>query len=143
MTINIAEAVSDADLDACKALRRLVFIEEQGVSEAEEIDGLDGEALHLLARDGGTPAGTLRIRFPENVAKIERVCVRRENRGRDLGAMLMRHALDIARQRPGITQAKLGAQLSALAFYERLGFRAYGEEFLDARIPHRHMVRDL
>ena len=50
------------DLDTCRALRRAVFIDEQGVTEAEEWDGRDGDAIHLLARDAtGAAAGTARI----------------------------------------------------------------------------------
>ena len=47
-----------ADIAACRALRRRVFIEEQGVSEADEVDDLDGEAIHLLAVAAGRPVGT-------------------------------------------------------------------------------------
>ena len=35
---------------------------------------------------------------------------------------------------------KLGAQVHALSFYERLVFTAYGEVFMDAGIAHRDMV---
>lgn len=63
------------DIEACRALRRTVFIEEQGVSEAEEIDDLDGEAIHLLATDAGRPVGTARLLVRGETGKIGRVCV--------------------------------------------------------------------
>ncbi|MCB1093402.1 MAG: GNAT family N-acetyltransferase, partial [Verrucomicrobiae bacterium] len=54
-------------------IRRIVFIEEQGVSEALEIDGRDPECVHALARDGsGEVIGTARL-LPEG--KIGRVAV--------------------------------------------------------------------
>lgn len=127
------------DLAACHALRRAVFIEEQAVSEAEEVDGRDAEALHLLARDGSRPLGTARILIEGATGKIGRVCVLAEARGRGIGQALMREAVAVLRARPGVTRAKLGAQTHALGFYEALGFHAFGPEYQDAGIAHRDM----
>lgn len=129
------------DLASCLRLRRIVFFEEQGVSEADELDGLDDTCLHLLARDGATPVGTARVLFDGEVAKIGRVCVLKSHRGTGLGAGLIRAALAEAKGRA--RRAKLGAQVHALGFYEALGFTAVGPVFDDAGIPHRDMVRDL
>jgi ElaA protein len=135
-------AITD-DIATCLALRRRVFIEEQGVSEAEEVDGLDPLALHLLAMRDATPVGTARI-LPEGaVGKIGRVCVLEEARGTGLGAALIRAAVAELRARPGVATAKLGAQLHALGFYERLGFEAVGPVYMDAGIPHRDMMMAL
>ncbi|KIC49663.1 GNAT family N-acetyltransferase [Tateyamaria sp. ANG-S1] len=131
------------DLVACHALRRTVFIEEQGVSEADEVDGRDGEALHVLALVDGVPMGCARILTNGSVAKIGRVCVLPSARGTGLGAAIIEACLDVARALPGLTQAKLGAQTHALAFYERLGFTAFGPVYDDAGIPHRDMERPL
>ena len=131
------------DLTHCHALRRRVFIEEQGVSEAEELDDLDGQAIHLLAWQGDCPAGTARILIHGATGKIGRVCVLPQFRGTGLGAALMRFALDVLRKRPEVTQARLGAQVHALGFYEKLGFTAQGDVYEDAGIPHRDMIRDV
>ena len=143
MNVRIAEATSAEDLAACLALRHEVFCVEQGVSEAEERDGRDAEARHLLARIDGAPAGTLRLRVVGDAAKLERVCVAAPHRGTGLGAALTRAALDLAAGIPGVARAKLGAQVPVIAFYERLGFTAHGPEYLDAGIPHRDMTRPL
>lgn len=140
MSVTIAETT---DIDACHALRRVVFIEEQGVSEADEIDGRDGDAVHLLATVDGVPTGTARILFDGEKGKIGRVCVLQPFRGTGLGAALVEAAVEVIRARPGARTAVLGAQLPALAFYERLGFEAYGPVFDDAGIDHRMMKRDL
>ncbi|KAF0676486.1 GNAT family N-acetyltransferase [Profundibacterium mesophilum] len=131
------------DIATCHALRRTVFIGEQAVPEHEEIDGRDGEAVHLLAFDGARPVGTARILVAGSVGKIGRVCVLREARGAGHGAALTNAALAWMADQPGIVQARLGAQLHALDFYARLGFVEEGEVFLDAGIPHREMVRTL
>lgn len=131
------------DLAACHALRRTVFIEEQGVSEAEELDDKDDQAIHLLAWQAGRPVGSARILLLGDTGKIGRVCVLPQARGTGLGAALIRAALDVLRVQPGIVRAKLGAQAHALGFYEKLGFTAYGPIYDDAGIPHRDMTRDL
>lgn len=131
------------DLGICHALRRTVFIEEQGVSEAEEVDGRDDEALHVLACVGDTPMGCARILVQGPVAKIGRVCVLKEARGTGLGAAIIKTCLEVARGQHGVSKAKLGAQTHALAFYERLGFAAFGPIYDDAGIPHRDMERPL
>lgn len=131
------------DVPTCQALRRVVFIEEQGVSEADEVDGLDGRAIHLLAWDGECPVGTARLLVKGPVGKIGRVCVLPEARGLGLGAALIHQALEVLRDQPGVVEAYLGSQSHATGFYEKLGFVVEGEEFLDAGIPHRHMRRAL
>lgn len=128
------------DIAACRALRRAVFIEEQGVSETIEVDDLDDQAIHLLATDNGTPVGSARLLVQGNIGKVGRVCVLAHARGTGLGVALMRAAVAEFRTIPGVTQVKLGAQTHALAFYERLGFTATGPEYLQADIPHRDMI---
>lgn len=131
------------DLATCRHLRRVVFIEEQGVSEADEVDDLDGEAIHLLAYLNEVPIGTARLLLMGKVGKIGRVCVLPEARGTGLGAALILAALEELRQQPGVTEAYLGAQVHAVGFYEKLGFAVEGDEFIDAEVPHRHMRRAL
>ena len=132
--------VVTTDIAACRALRRTVFIEEQGVPEADEIDELDGEAIHLLAEVEGRPVGSARLLVRGETGKIGRVCVLAEQRGAGLGAALIHAAVAELRRIPGVRQAKLGAQTHALGFYEKLGFTALGPEYIDAGIPHRDMV---
>lgn len=132
------------DIEACRAIRHEVFVIEQSVPEAEEWDGLDGEAIHLLARDAaGQPVGTARILLIGEIGKIGRVAVLKSARGTGAGAALIRAALDELAKLPGITTAKLGSQTHAIGFYEKLGFTAYGPEYDDAGIAHRDMIREL
>jgi len=116
-------------------IRRVVFIEEQGVSREEEWDGRDGECHHFLALLNGRPVGTARL-LPD--AHIGRVAVLAEARGHGIGAALMHAAIEAA-SRHGHAVVELASQTHALEFYARLGFAAHGPEFLDAGIPHRNM----
>lgn len=127
------------DQPACLAIRAEAFIEEQGVPEELEVDGEDAFCRQYLGELNGEPLATARVRVTDGKAKIQRVAVRRAARGTGLGAMLMRSILTELQADPQITEAVLDAQLEVIAFYERLGFAAEGEEFLDAGIWHRRM----
>ncbi|MDP2081842.1 MAG: GNAT family N-acetyltransferase [Pseudotabrizicola sp.] len=131
------------DIATCRQLRRIVFIEEQGVSEADEIDDKDDQAIHILALVDGIPMGSARLLLSGDTGKIGRVCVLRQARGTGLGTALMREAVAELRRQPGVTRAKLGSQTHAMGFYERLGFVAQGPVYDDAGIAHRDMVMPL
>ena len=139
MTITIAPT---RDIATCRHLRRVVFIEEQGVPEADEIDDRDDDAIHLLATEAGQPLGSARLLLSGSTGKIGRVCVLKSRRGTGLGAALIRAAITELRAR-GMTTAKLGSQTHAIGFYERLGFTPTGPEYMDAGIPHRDMTLPL
>lgn len=125
-----------AELGAATSdIRRRVFIEEQQVSQEEEWDGRDDACLHFLAQRGNTALGTARL-LPDG--HIGRVAVLQEARGMGVGVALMQAAIAAA-QHQGHPAVELTAQTHALAFYERLGFTAFGDIFLDAGIPHRRM----
>ena len=130
-----------ARLGQAFAVRRRVFIEEQRVPEAEELDRFDRDAWHWLAvAEQGEAIGTARLLTPApGVGKVGRVAVLASHRGAGVGKALMLAVIAHAR-RAGYRQLKLDSQVHARGFYERLGFAAYGEEFLDANIPHRHMA---
>ncbi|MEL6648875.1 MAG: GNAT family N-acetyltransferase, partial [Pseudomonadota bacterium] len=98
------------DLAACLELRRIVFMEEQNVSEADERDGKDDVAHHILARQKDRPVGCARILIDGHSGKIGRVCVLKDQRGTGLGQALMKGCLEHLRTMPEVTRAVLGAQ---------------------------------
>lgn len=123
-----------------KAIRETVFIVEQGVPEGLEWDGLDPTCAHVLAwNDRGEAIGTARMQVN---GTIGRMAVLKDWRGRGVGRALLHTLLDLA-ERQGLSRVTLSAQTHALDFYERAGFHVVGEPFMDARIPHRKMVKEL
>ena len=132
-------------LDIRKSLqvREAVFVGEQNVPVELERDEYDAEALHLLAinTDTNETVGTARIVDKgDGVAKVGRVAVLPAFRGLGIGEALMNAVLETARTLKFATLI-LDAQLPVIAFYERLGFVAEGDVFLDAGIEHRRMTR--
>jgi len=141
-TVSVRRA-KDGELDRCLAIRRRVFVEEQGIPETLEIDGLDSLCVHWLAFEGEQAIGTARLRFVEGGrARAERVAVLADQRGRGVGAALLA-AIEAEALLKGCTEVVVHAQVQTVPFYERLGFLVCGDEFEEAGIPHREMRRRL
>lgn len=119
-------------------LRRTVFVLEQKVPAEEEVDADDLTAIHMVALLEGEVAGVLRIvRRPEHL-KIGRAAVDTAFRGRGIaGAMMKRVLGDYADEAGG--RFFLTAQTDKVGLYERFGFKVFGQEFIDAGIPHLAM----
>ncbi len=139
---------TSAEREAVFAVRMKVFVEEQAVPPEEEIDAYDVTAAHFLARLAADPTssgivGTARLLDKgHGVGKIGRVAVLREHRGQGVGALLMR-CVEQAAQTAGYAELILEAQCHALPFYEKLGYTAEGDIFLDCNIEHRLMRKSL
>lgn len=128
------------DRDALRSVRIPVFVVEQSVDPNEEFDEVDLVCRHFLATDAkGCAIGTGRL---DDHGKIGRMAVAKEWRGRGVGRAILGAAVAAASQQ-GMRRVYLHAQVSALGFYERQGFRAFGECFSEAGIEHLAMDKDL
>lgn len=126
--------------DSASAIRFEVFVEEQHVPEAEELDAMDELCVHALAFDEqGKAIATGRL-LPDG--HIGRMAVKRSERGKGVGAAVLQ-ALMHAALKKGFVEVVLGAQLHAQGFYDRQGFVAFGEVFMDANIEHVMMKKTL
>ena len=139
--IEIRRARDRAEVAAALALRHEVFIREQGVTAEGELDGLDDEALHLVALDAGEVVGTCRI-LPGRRARFGRLCVRADHRRRGIAAALLAAAEREARA-AGAHEMGLHAQTNAMRLYLDAGFTPYGERFDEEGIEHQAMEKKL
>lgn len=121
-------------------VRNHVFVIEQHVDPAEELDNYDAKAIHFVATEDGKVIGTCRVVMLADVAKLGRVAVLKEYRGKGIASALIRF---VEQNQPnlGFTKMILGAQLTAIPFYEKNGFTLYGDVFLDANIKHKMMEK--
>ncbi len=132
-------ATNDEELRGALEVRRQVFVEEQGVSEDLEYDGLDGEALHIVVKDGERVIGTARLRFPTtNQAKVERMAVLKPFRGRGIGSKIISFLKGELKTKR-IEHVVLHAQYVLTAFYKSCGFEETGAPFWEAGIKHIKM----
>jgi predicted GNAT family N-acyltransferase len=131
------------DEDCIHGIREQVFVIEQGVPANLEWDGQDSACIHVLAEviDGAKrdAVGTGRL-MPNG--KIGRMAVLGKYRGKGIGGKILSALVEAAKAR-GQHEVHLHAQSHALAFYQRFGFVADGEEFQEAGIPHRKMHRNI
>lgn len=143
----IQKVDTEKDMEAILELRKEVFVEEQGVPIKEEIDVFDDvnhkKSMHIIVTDKGQVVGTLRVINRTDYAKIGRVAVKKEFRGKGIGKKMVDFAIDECLKENLFNVRNkyfyLESQVDAIPFYQKLGFNAYGEEFDDCGIPHRKM----
>ncbi|MGX1804992.1 GNAT family N-acetyltransferase [Nocardia sp. NPDC055321] len=140
--IEIRTVSTERELADAYAVRIRVFVDEQGVPPELELDEFDASADHFLALLDGRPVGAGRLIVRDEAGVLGRLAVLREARGTGLGAALVRAIEGRGRER-GLPALELHAQTQAEGFYERLGYKAYGEIEMDAGIPHIWMRKSL
>lgn len=122
------------------SVRRHVFIEEQGIPVELEWDDMDRASRHIVAvTDLNSAIGTVRL-TPN--AHVGRMAVRPAWRRCGIGQQLLQAVLEEAAVAE-MSSVALAAQVSVIAFYEKLRFEPYGEVFQDVGISHRMMWRAL
>jgi len=119
--------------------RQTVFTGELGIEASLDLDGLDDQAVHVLASAAGQPVGTARMLADGHIG---RVAVLRSWRRRQIGSQMVLALLEYAGDQ-GIERVFLGAQCSVADFYRRLGFRVCGEPYFEVGICHLAMERRL
>lgn len=137
--IKVETARWSEDSEDLIKLRTRVFVEEQKVPSSIEIDGLDAECLHVKAMNDNICIGTGRL-LPNGY--IGRMCVLDEYRGQGIGTMMLENLIEQAIN-TGHRQVLLNSQSDAIPFYQKNKFKIVSEEFIEAGIPHRRMLRKL
>ncbi|MGI6609148.1 MAG: GNAT family N-acetyltransferase [Limnochordia bacterium] len=137
--VHVDTVTDDQTLAQSLAVRRKVFVEEQGVSTEIEYDGLDAIAKHVVAWLDDQVVGTARLVAEGQVGRVGRMAVLPEFRGQGVGGKLLSAVVAIARGE-GLVGVYVHAQVHAADFYQRFGFVAEGEEFMEAGIPHIRMI---
>jgi predicted GNAT family N-acyltransferase len=140
--MEVRPARDAAELRDALALRDDVFCGEQGVSAVAERDGRDGEALHLVAVEGGRVLGTCRVLFRRGSAFLGRLAVVRDERRRGIGAALLCEADKRARA-AGASRIGLHAQLDVRDLYTATGYVERGDPFVEEGIDHVTMEKML
>lgn len=125
--------------DDAHRVRDEVFVREQQVDPSEEYE-FEEDSTHYILYDHQQPIATGRWRRTEGGIKLERFAVLKSHRNLGLGGRVLNRILD---DLAGESQMLyLHAQLPAVSFYQRHGFVAVGEEFVEADIRHLKMVKN-
>lgn len=129
----------EAELEAF-LVRQEVFIREQGVPAELELDEFDPSAAHALANLNGRCIGTGRlVDLGNRQAQTGRMAVLAQFRNQGVGRQVLEMLIDLAKSQE-FESIVLHSQVSAIPFYEKLGFQAQGPTYDEAGIAHRNMI---
>ncbi|CAH0344516.1 GNAT family N-acetyltransferase [Bacillus sp. CECT 9360] len=141
--MNVIIAKTEQERKDAYFVRTKVFIDEQHVPAREEIDQYEQDATHfVLYDDMHYPIGAGRFRMLDGIGKVERICVISSSRQKGAGVLIMKAIEEFAIS-TDIKKLKLNAQTHAIPFYESLGYLTVSDEFLDAGIPHKMMIKEI
>ena len=125
-------------------LRSEVFVVEQDCVY-QDIDGKDQKALHVIGYKNNRVVAYTRI-FKAgdyfNEASIGRVVVAKDEREHKYGYDIMEASIKAVKEYLNETTIKISAQCYLKKFYNNLGFKEIGEEYLEDGIPHIAMLRE-
>ncbi len=140
MNLNIVISKDEKTKNDAYKIRTLVFVEEQGFKD--EFDDVDGYAYHIAAYDGDRVIGSGRFFSEHNDGEyhVGRIAVHPEYRGKNIGSAIMLEIEKLAKKIKAVSIV-LSAQKRAMCFYTKLGYEAYGEEYLDEYCPHIAMKK--
>ena len=141
--LSFKEISSEKEKATCLEIRRVVFIEGQGVPLERERRDEDKACRHFMAIDEEKALGTLRVICEGDSAKVQRMAVLAEAQGKGVGAKMLAFVLDELTKEDSLKRAILGSQEHAIAFYQKAGFQIIGEPFIDAGITHYLMEKPL
>lgn len=129
--------------EASKAFRDEILRRPLGLSlSAQDVEGEELQ-VHIAALEAGAIVGTVVLKpLSADVMKLRQMAVAPDRSKRGLGRQLVRFAEALARAR-GAKTIEMSARRSAQGFYERLGYRTEGDEFIEVTVPTIKMVRSL
>jgi predicted GNAT family N-acyltransferase len=140
--LEVRPAQGDDELAAALELRERVFCGEQGVSPEADRDGRDSESVHIVAVSNGRVVGTCRLLFHDRLARLGRLAVEPELRGRGVAGAILREADRVALD-GGADRIALHAQTYALSLYAENGYGERGAHFMEEGIEHVAMEKVL
>jgi predicted GNAT family N-acyltransferase len=142
LTYEVRRVRTEQEMEAALELRHEVFCIEQGVPVYEEVDGRDGEGIHLVAVSNGSLLATCRLLFVGPTVQFSRLAVRQSARRRGIATALLSLA-DEETRAGGARRIVLHAQTYARALYEAAGYEPRGRIFMEAGIEHIAMEKHL
>lgn len=132
----------DKNLEDAFKVRREVFIKEQKVPEEEEFDEADSLSYHIIVYAAERPIATGRLYKKGENWLIGRIAVLKEFRGIHARKLIVEKLMEKAAEIEAV-DVYIHAQTHAVSFYEKFGFVAYGDIFLEANIEHISMVKKM
>lgn len=137
-SVDIHVVTNKKELKEAFSLRRSVFVDEQHVPEELEFDGLDDDAVHFIMYYKKNPVGCARLRIFDASAKLERIAVLKDYRGKGFGKHITAYLIDYCKVKK-IHELYLYSQTYVSGFYEKFGFKSKCDVFFEAGLEHIEM----
>ena len=137
------EQLNTKELYDLLQLRSEVFVVEQDCVY-QDIDGKDQKALHILGYKDEKLVAYTRIFQPGDYfeeASIGRVVVKEIERHHKFGYDIMNASIEAIQNHFKTSEIRISAQTYLKRFYNNLGFKEVGEEYLEDGIPHINMIK--
>ncbi|PKQ45795.1 GNAT family N-acetyltransferase [Confluentibacter flavum] len=136
--------LSTHELYAILQLRSAVFVVEQDCVY-QDLDGKDQIAMHVLGIKNNNIIAYTRVFKPGDYleyASVGRVVVAKTERNNKYGYDIMNASISAIEKEFKETTIKISAQAYLKGFYNTIGFKQIGEEYLEDNIPHISMIKD-
>lgn len=143
VSVKSFKELTTRDVYAVLQLRSEIFVVEQNCVY-QDIDGKDFKAFHVLGYKDNNLVAYTRIFKPGDYfkeASIGRVVVKKYERKHKYGYVIMQESIAAVKEHLQETTIKISAQKYLLKFYNNLGFKEEGEEYLEDGIPHMVMYK--
>ena len=123
------------DLKDTRDIRKQVFVDELGIDPGLEDDGQDGACIHLVAYENNLPISTGRVMITNEDFILGRIATVKTHRNQGIATGIVEALVEACVQMGGNRQV-LHSLTSSRAFFEKMGFKANGEEFICMGQPH-------
>lgn len=136
------DALSKEELYEILRVRTAIFVVEQECAY-QEVDNHDQKALHVMGMEQGELIAYSRVFRAGDYtdeASIGRVLVIHPHRNKGLARAIMKASLEAVKTQFNTNTVTVSAQRYLEGFYEDLGFRIFGEPYLEDGIPHIKMI---
>ena len=142
MEIRTFEFDSATYLDSLE-IRDEVLRKPLGMSIYKDNLDMDKTDFHIGAFQNGKLVGSLILHpLPDGEIKMRQVAVRSQLQSLGIGKAMIAFAESFASEK-SFSKMVLNARKAVLGFYEKHGYEAVGEEFLEVGIPHFKMKKQL
>lgn len=124
-------------------LRSQILRKPLGLSFSDEDLEKEKDNLLIAAYEDDEMLGCcMLVQVAPETVQLRQMAVKAGLQGKGIGRVLMQFAENIARDR-GNKKIIMHARKNAVGFYEKLGYKIVGKEFIELTIPHYNMEKQL
>ena len=137
-SIKIKLVKNNNELNQVYKIREIIFSREQGVSRNLERDIFDGVAKHVIVLSKNNPIGCARMRFVNGKAKLERIALLKNYRGKGIGKKVIDYLIKYSKTKK-VKKIFMNSQYYLKNYYTKFGFEPIGKPFMEAGIKYIKM----